>query len=777
MVTLEGKDRRAVSAGAGGNSGVLLSCALLGVAALYTVGLTFRETFSFSPAVESLAALLTVWIPAAVAWATVRRTRFRRADILFATGAVSCLAAGDTYYVLQAAAGADVPLPSPADIGYLGFYVLMLVALAVIVRRRLREMTWPVILDGTVGGLSAAAVLAVLLQPILESALDGPGSLATAVGVAYPLLDLVLVTTVIGIGATPDRHIGRGWILLVLGLLTFTGGDIGYALLELNGLYAVGTPLDATWAVGVALVGSWIAVQGRSHTSNSGARSIPAQAVPALATVAGLGVLIVATQVRVPLVAVALAGSTLALAALPLVFRHRIRLADVYRQARTDELTGLPNRRALYTDVPRRLAASPRRQSAVLLLDLDKFKEINDGLGHDVGDGLLTQVATRLSGQLRPVDLLARMGGDEFVVHVDDCGPSQAEAVALKLRAALAEPYELGSVTVQVNASIGISHYPEQGEDLSMLLRKADLAMYTAKSTRSGHYVYHGGDENPAAARLLTVDALNAALLKDQLLLHFQPKIDLGTGEVRGVEALVRWQHPTLGLLQPEAFLRRFEEAGLMRALTSTVLTKALDQAAAWQAQKRPLTVAVNISTFSIIDSELPVQIGSMVAERRLPPSVLVLEITEDLLVADRDRARNVLSRLHAMGVRIAVDDFGKGYSSLCYLRELPIDELKLDKSFIHSMTDNARATALVVSTIDLAHNLGLEMTAEGVESSAAFESLSDYGCDVAQGYFMSRPVPATELDQWIADRSTDPGVEPHAATGQDVPEPAGPRS
>jgi EAL domain-containing protein (putative c-di-GMP-specific phosphodiesterase class I) len=166
-----------------------------------------------------------------------------------------------------------------------------------------------------------------------------------------------------------------------------------------------------------------------------------------------------------------------------------------------------------------------------------------------------------------------------------------------------------------------------------------------------------------------------------------------------------------------------------------------------------------------------------MVAERRLPPSVLVLEITEDLLVADRDRARNVLSRLHAMGVRIAVDDFGKGYSSLCYLRELPIDELKLDKSFIHSMTDNARATALVVSTIDLAHNLGLEMTAEGVESSAAFESLSDYGCDVAQGYFMSRPVPAAELDQWIADRSTDPGVEPHAATGQDVPEPAGPRS
>jgi diguanylate cyclase (GGDEF)-like protein len=418
----------------------------------------------------------------------------------------------------------------------------------------------------------------------------------------------------------------------------------------------------------------------------------------------------------------------------------------------------------------------PRRQSAVLLLDLDKFKEINDSLGHDVGDDLLTQVASRLAGQLRPADLLARMGGDEFVIHLADCGPGQSEAVALKLRVVLAEPYDLGSVTVQVNASIGIAHCPEQGQDLTMLLRKSDLAMYTAKSTHSGHYAYQDGDDNPGPERFHTVEALNTALLQDQLLLHFQPKISLGTGEVHGVEALVRWEHPALGLLEPEAFLKRFEEAGLMRALTSTVLTKALDQAAAWRAQERPLTVAVNISAFSIIDSELPAQIGAMVADRGLPASVLVLEITEDLLVGDRDRARTVLSRLRAMGVRIAVDDFGKGYSSLSYLRELPIDELKLDKSFILSMTDDARATALVVSTIDLAHSLGLEMTAEGVESSAAYESLISYGCDVAQGYFMSRPVPAAELDQWFADRSAEPGSMLQAALDQDVPEAAGPR-
>ncbi|MEC5181905.1 putative bifunctional diguanylate cyclase/phosphodiesterase [Arthrobacter sp. CG_A4] len=470
-----------------------------------------------------------------------------------------------------------------------------------------------------------------------------------------------------------------------------------------------------------------------------------------------MGVLILASQQRVTVIAVVLASLTLALAALPLVFRQRIRLSDATHQARTDELTGLSNRRALYADVPRRLAADGLRPSALLLLDLDKFKEINDGLGHDVGDRLLTQVAARLKGQLRPVDLLARMGGDEFVVHVDHCGPSEGQAVALKLREALAEPYDLGGVTVHVNASIGISCYPEQGRDLGLLLRKADLAMYSAKSTHSGHAVYADRDTDPVPSQFHTVQALNEALLHGQLILHFQPKIDLGTGDVRGVEALVRWEHPALGLLQPDTFLKRFEEAGLMPALTGVVLGQALDQAAIWASQERQLSVAVNLSASSVMDSGLPAQVTAMTAARGLSPSALVLEITEDVLVADRNRACTILAALREMGVRIAVDDFGKGYSSLSYLRELPIDELKLDKSFILTMMDDARATALVVSTIDLAHSLGLEMTAEGVEDARAYRALSDYGCDLAQGYFMSRPVPAAELDTWLSRRSPLP--------------------
>jgi diguanylate cyclase (GGDEF)-like protein len=729
--------------------------ALFAVAAAYAAGVIFRDSEDFSFFVDGVLGLLTVLFPAAVAWLMAYRVKGQRPEIVLAAAALSCNAAGDTYYVVVSAAGANVPLPSPADIGYVGFYLLMLAALVVTVRRQLRDMTGAVVLDGVVGGLGAAAFLAVILDPVLSSAFEGPHSDAAALGAAYPLMDLLLVAAIIGIAASAGQNVGRGWGLLVLGLLIYTGADIVYALLELNDLYAVGTPLDAVWALGTALIACWTVVQSRRGAAARHGRDIPVQAVPALATLAGLGVLILATQQRVMVLAVVLASLTLALGALPLVFRQRIRLLDATRQARTDELTGLPNRRALYGDMPGRLAAG--RPSAVLLLDLDKFKEINDGLGHDVGDRLLQQVASRLSGQLGPADLLTRMGGDEFVAHVGDCGLHEAQAVALKLREALGDAYDLGGVTVQVNASIGISLYPEQGEDLSLLLRKADMAMYTAKSTRSGHAVYSDGDAAPGSGQFHTVQALNEALRDNQLTLHFQPQLNLATGEVRSAEALVRWEHPVLGLLQPDAFLKRFEEAGLMPALTGAVLAQALDQAAVWASRDQPVSVAVNLSASSIMDSQLPDQVAAMTLARGLSPTVLIVEITEDVLVADRHRARAVLAALRELGVRIAVDDFGKGYSSLSYLRELPIDELKLDKSFILTMMDDARATALVVSTIDLAHSLGLEMTAEGVEDAKALRALTDYGCDLAQGYLMSRPVPADEMDAWLSNRTPLP--------------------
>ncbi|TFB98644.1 bifunctional diguanylate cyclase/phosphodiesterase [Cryobacterium sp. HLT2-28] len=725
----------------------------------YVVGLMIRTGVDFSPLVDGWLGLLTVWVPVAVCCLGAWRTKFRRFDVLLASAAVTSFAVGDTYFVLATAGGVALPYPSLADIGFLGFYPLMLGALAVLAMRQIRGLGWLVILDSTVGSLGAAAVLAVLLDPMIKSALDVPGSPATAFAIAYPLFDLLLVSVFVGIGASQGKKIAQGWAFLVLGLVAFAATDVIYASLELNGIYVVGTPLDAGWALGLALIASWVDGEARSDKKkNPSAWSIHVQTVPTIATAASLGVLILGTtQLRISPLAVVPAALTLTLAALPLVFRQRIRIADAHRQARTDDLTGLPNRRAISADVPVRLSADLRRKSALMLLDLDKFKEVNDSLGHDVGDRLLIQVAARLSGQLRPTDLLARVGGDEFVIHLDSSGPDQAEAVALNLRAVLAQPFTLEGITVQASASIGIAIYPEQGEDLTVLMRKADMAMYKAKTTRSGHHIYRNDDDSHGEARLRTLEELRRALREDQLILHYQPKIDLHTGDVCGVEALVRWNHPTRGQLQPDNFIPLVEEGGLMHTMTQIVLEKALDQTAIWHAQGQLLTMAVNISASSLIDTALPERISSMVAARGLSPSVLVLEITEDFLMTDRDRARAILTRLRATGVRIAVDDFGTGYSSLAYLRDLPIDELKLDKSFVMPMAGNPRATALVVSTIDLAHSLGLRMVAEGVENSAAYTDLAVFGCDAAQGFFMSRPVPAAQLDEWFASRQEGP--------------------
>ena len=432
-------------------------------------------------------------------------------------------------------------------------------------------------------------------------------------------------------------------------------------------------------------------------------------------------------------------------------------IREANAQATSDDLTGLPNRRALHRTARTRLT-DPGERQALLLLDLDRFKEVNDSLGHHSGDELLVQVAGRLRAGLRPQDTLARLGGDEFAILLDAAGVLEAESIALSLGAALSEPFDLGVLSVHSAASIGIALFPEHGTDLSTLLRKADTAMYRAKA--DGGYRVHGGGDEPSGLLRLT-EELHTALAEDQLVLHYQPKVDLATGSVRGVEALVRWQHPTRGLLAPDAFLERVEASGLMAAMTRVVLTKALDQVAAWREEGRPMPVAVNLSASSLVDIELPAQIAGLLAERGLPPSSLHLEITEDFLMADRARARTILTALRGTGITISVDDFGTGYSSLAYLRDLPIDELKLDRSFVMPMSQDARAAALVSSTIHLAHSLGLRMVAEGVEDAAAYAELARLGCDQAQGYHLTRPLPSAELDPWFASRAAADPASP----------------
>jgi diguanylate cyclase len=748
------------------------------VLAAYITGLVLHSTGLgpqwqgwFRNVVHYWLAMLTSWLPVAVCWMAVWRVGFRRLEVLLAAMAMTAYATGYIFVVWAQVTTGLVPFPSVGDGVYLLFFPFMVAALFVTVRRHVRPLGRSVWLDCAVGSLGAAAVLVVVLGPVLDSALTGAPSLATVVALAYPILDLLLVATVAGIAALGDVRLGNRWGLLIAGLLVFAATDVVYALQVTAGTFVVGMPLDAGWAVGPALVAMWVdgatrrdqPVVQEARPSTGGM----ALTVSTVATVAGLGVLVVGTQVHVPKLAVVLATVTLLAAAArsQMAFRLLARMANLRRMdAATDELTGLPNRRALYAEGQARLAGSQCRRHALLMLDLNKFKEVNDSLGHQTGDQLLAQVATRLHGHLREGDLLARLGGDEFAMLLDDTSHDEAVEVADRLRAALDEPFALDGVTLYSRVSIGIAMFPDDTDDgpsLSTMLRKADIAMYRAKTSRAGRYVYSGNDEAEGEDRLRTVEELRAAMTSDQLVLHYQPKVDLATGAVNHVEALVRWNNPTRGLLYPGAFVGPVEESGLMPSLTRVVLALVLDQIADWQNRGRWLTVAVNLPASSLGDSDLPRQVASMLAARGVSPGALQLEITEEFLMADPERARDILTRLRDGGVQISIGDFGTGNSSLSFLRDLPIDELKLDRSLINPIAEDTRAAENVASSIHLAHSLGLRVVAQGVESEVALTRLKRLGCDLAQGFFISRPVPADELDRWLSrlppgDQSTD---------------------
>jgi diguanylate cyclase (GGDEF)-like protein len=731
--------------------GLLLAAVWLLLGA-YVVGLALHGT-GFEPLVDGWLGVLTQVLPAVVCWAALRGSGDRRRELVYFAIGVTAWAAGNTVYVLASAEGATLPFPSPADAGYLSFYPLALGAIALAVRREHRSVGRAVWLDTVLGGLGAATVAAVLLQPVYDSAAGG-SPLEVGVAFAYPTSDLLLVATVVAVAALQGRTGQRHWLALLAGLGLFTAADVIYSLRGSAGTYVVGTPVDALWAIGLALCTFWVLAPPSRHSSETQHRA--ALAVPAMASSASLVVLLFASKLAVSPLGVYLATATLVATAARthLAFRQLRRFTELRRQATTDDLTGLPNRRAFYDVVAARLGrASKVRRHALLLLDLDTFKEVNDSLGHHVGDQLLVQVGTRLSRELRSEDVIARLGGDEFAVLLSEADEAQAVAVAGKLRATLSEPFLLGGINVRIDASIGITLAPDHGDALDVLLRRADMAMYKAKSGRDGHRVYAESDDVGNTDRLRTLAELRHGLDHEQMTLHYQPKLDLLTGSVNGVEALVRWEHPTRGLLYPDSFLGLVEDAGLMRQLTQQVLQMALDQAAEWHRTGRPLTVAVNLSASSLVDSDLPEQVRRLLADRDLPAGALQLEITEEFLMSDRDRARTILGRLRDQGIEICVDDFGTGYSSLAYLRELPIDELKLDRSFVFPMADDARAAALVVSTIGLAHSLGLRMVAEGVENPTALEELSRHGCDQAQGFHLSRPVPAAALEHWLDAR------------------------
>ncbi|MEA2426569.1 MAG: hypothetical protein QOF37_197 [Thermoleophilaceae bacterium] len=436
--------------------------------------------------------------------------------------------------------------------------------------------------------------------------------------------------------------------------------------------------------------------------------------------------------------------------------RLRRQAADNEHQARHDGLTGLPNRGSFYERVEAAVVAADASagQVAVMIVDLDRFMEVNDTLGHHSGDELLREAGERLQAALRTGDVLSRLGGDEFAVLLPEVDSLEtANGVATRLCAALEAPFVLHGQTVHLEASLGIAMFPDHGGDVETLVQRADVAMYVAKSSTNSHELYATRHDRHSEGRLALLGELRQAIDGDEFILHYQPKASLRTGQVDGVEALVRWNHPTRGMVPPDEFIPLAEQTGVIKPLTAWVLNAALGQCRAWRDSGMPLTVAVNLSVRNLLDAHLPQSIAELLAHHELPASALELEITEGTIVADQVRALDVLTRLNGMGIGLSVDDFGTGYSSLAYLKDLPVCELKIDRKFVNNMTEDGDDAFIVRSTIDLGRNLGLQVVAEGVETEAVWDQLAQLGCDVAQGYYLSRPLPADQLTNWILAR------------------------
>jgi diguanylate cyclase (GGDEF)-like protein len=678
---------------------------------------------------------------------------------LLAVG-IAANAVGDVVYTLFV--GASGPFPSIADPFYLAFYPCAYVALLLLIRARATRMSAGIAIDGVACALAMAALAATIaFGPIVAA--TGGSVAAVAVGLAYPIADLLLLALAVAMLVILGWRSERRVLLLAAAFAIFAAADTVYLYEVAKGSYVQGRFIDAFWPVGTLLTAyaSWMPTRRLADRRLDG---IGALVAPFGCTVAAVAILVTGTQQKIPNLAVALAAATLltVTARLAITFRDVITLAETRTQALTDELTGLANRRSLVAALgthAKRLDPDAESSLALMLIDLDRFKEINDSLGHDVGDELLRQLARRLERYIRPGDLLSRLGGDEFAILLaPEKDQTAAERVASRIATALDEPFALDDLTLHVKGSIGIALYPHHCSDPMQLLQRADVAVTTAKTAPTRVALYQIGEDPHSKERVQLLEALRAGLARGELVCHYQPKITVATGSTDSVEALVRWQHPERGLLAPDTFLPLAEQAGLMRPLTLAVLHIALRDASRWRRAGHDVSVAVNLSVTNLLDVELASDVAALLYEHQLPASALILEITETVLMTDSTRAKTVVDALHALGVGLSVDDYGTGYSSLAYLQDLAIDELKLDRSFIMRLAEDPRSAAIVRSTVDLAHSLGLRIVAEGVEDPGTVEVLHRYGCDIIQGFFYSRPIPAAELTAWLAN---GPAAEP----------------
>jgi diguanylate cyclase len=678
-------------------------------------------------------------------WSETDRTMWR----LMATGIAAVVAAT----VAEALTGDhDLAHARAGDVLLLAAFAPWYAALGLFGRRYLSNVHRSFWLDGVLIGLASAAYVTAVFLHDLRAApgLDTAGLIA---GIAYPAAGLALLGVLGGTILMIGRPAPQG-VLLAAGLgLQLAAGVLRITQLAGGASATATAPMAAAVALGLLLMGAaaW-------------ARPAPGRVLPvggwweltspaSIATMA-CGILVADHFHRVPTEAVILAAATFAAALARLVWTLReVRsLALHRREALTDDLTGLPNRRALFRELEVLTAAGERssRRLALLQLDLDGFKELNDTLGHAAGDELLVAVSRRLEAVVPGT--LARLGGDEFAAIVPE--GHDARQVAGAIGAALHAPLDIEGVGVAVNASVGIAHFPHDARDARELARRADVAMYDAKRLGTVVAGYTAEHDEHSLDRLALAADLRSAIDRDELWLAFQPQVDIASGRISGAEALIRWRHATRGDVPPGVLLPIAERTGLMPRLTFWVLDRAVAQAAQWRRTGLEIRVAVNVSAIVLVDATLPEHIAATLDRHHLLPESLVVEVTEDAVMRDPRRAIDILGRIKASGVDIAVDDFGTGQSSLEQLKNVPADELKLDRSFVLGMADDAHDAAIVGSVLGLGRALGLRVVAEGVETPEVWQQLAGLGCDVAQGFGLARPMPAPQFERWAREPS-----------------------
>jgi diguanylate cyclase (GGDEF)-like protein len=691
----------------------------------------------------------------------VRQPERRLAWVMIGLG-ILLNSVADLVYLLHDQNLSPTPFPAASDVPYLLSYVGFIAGVALLARSPGRDARTGSSLDGFIAGLALATLVALLwFGPVL----DVRGSLLEVlVGLAYPVFDLVLITVLVTNLILNRRTLDWALMTLMVGVMFFVIGDSIYLEQVAQDAYVPGTLLDLTWLLGIFFIGAAAAVpvpveRRRRSRDGLGAHSTATPLVFGLASMAVVAVALVTDPGPVQAVMVlAVFVAVVVRMWITVGALHEAEAASS-RDANTDFLTGLSNRRDLLS----RLEAMQAHPAALdggvgmLLIDLDGFKEVNDSLGHLAGDELLRIVAARCERVVGPDAVLARLGGDEYACALPIAGPEELVAVAERLQAVVFEPISLDGMTLRVDASIGLATSTDEALDVVELLRRADVAMYEAKHARLGIATYRPDRDPNSRERLQLVEELREAIERRELVLHYQPAVDLRTGRTRGVEALVRWERPGHGMVMPDDFVPLAERFGLIPKLTRAVIEQAVAEVASLRARGHELGMSVNISGSDLVDEQLPTYVVDTLELHRVPPQLLTLEITESVLASDIDRAQRSIDRLRSDGIQISIDDYGVGYSSMSQLLSLHVDELKIDKSFVLALDSDDRASAIVRSAVEFARALGLTVVAEGIESAGVLERLHGLDVDIAQGFYVARPLTSAHLADFLATEADAP--------------------